>query len=377
MRVSWVDAAKALSILLVVLVHVVIEFDFIGISSRWINDAMPFMGMIRMPLFFTASGLFAVGWVTRRTWSDLLKQKVGLLVWVFLIWQPIVLAYKLAEMWWLPDQPVNTLQTQIGKIALSPLRPNGELWFLWALALFFVLARLTRGLPTIVKVGLPVAISAGWIYASGNVLNDDILRLLGNGVNGALSYYAFFIAAVVFADKIKAVFSRLHPASALGVFAMWVVAAVVVEMARVDFLGIGFAVRVLAVAAGFALAALLVRIRMLVWLGAHTLEIYVAHIAFIVVATIGIYHLGFAGSLARVPEVSIVVMLVAATMLSVGLRKVLQRLSFGHLLYELPTQFDTGGRRRQMRRSPRIDEQERAASGAAESAKRKGPPPRR
>lgn len=365
-RVPWVDVAKAFSILLVVLVHVCIEFNFIGINSRWIDNAMPIMGTIRMPLFFAASGLFAVAWTTRRSWSDLLNRKVALLVWVFLIWQPVVLAYKLAEMWWLPNQPDNTVQTQVAKIILSPLRPNGELWFLWALALFFVLARLTRNLPTIVKVGVPAAISIGWIYASTNILSDDTLRLLGNGINGALSYYVFFIAAVVFSKPIQDWFSQLHPAAAIGLFAAWVAGGVAIEMADVDFLGLGFAIRLLAVAAGFALATLFVRVRPLAWLGANTLQVYVAHIVFIVAATIGLYHLGVADALAKVPEVSIAAMLIIATMLSIGLHKLAMRVPLGRLLYQQPAWLRIGKPSGEERRADRDGVDPETARGGAD-----------
>lgn len=65
-RLGWVDAAKAISIVLVVLTHAQVELAFIGVSAVWSDAAVDVFATMRMPLFFAASGLFATKWMSSR-----------------------------------------------------------------------------------------------------------------------------------------------------------------------------------------------------------------------------------------------------------------------------------------------------------------------
>ena len=69
-RVGWVDAAKGLCILLVVLGHAITELQAHGYyTAQWAGINF-FLGPIRMPLFFLLSGLFA-GKALKESWHKL------------------------------------------------------------------------------------------------------------------------------------------------------------------------------------------------------------------------------------------------------------------------------------------------------------------
>ena len=288
--------AKAISILLVVLLHAVEELTYVEVEVGVVDEAMPVLGTMRMPLFFAASGIFAVRWASTRTWRDLLNHKIALLVWVFLIWQPVVLAYKLAEMAWLPNQPDNSVTGQLAKFVAAPIRPNGELWFLWALAVFFVVSKLLWTLPTWFKVGVPAIVSALWFAFADDVIPSSVLRAGGDGLSGVCAYFFFFIAAAAFAAQIKSGFSNLRWYLAVSIVAAWVGVEVALQFVEVSFVGLSVLVRILAVAAGFAAATMLVRFRPLAWLGANTLQVYVGHMVLIVVAVLAIHATGLDAS---------------------------------------------------------------------------------
>ena len=97
---------------------------------------------LRMPMFFAVAGLFASKWLSK-SWRDLGQGKLALLIWVFLMWQPVVFAYRLLSQWVLDGLSWQYTAEQALRVLASPIRPNGELWFLWTLALFFVIGRLT------------------------------------------------------------------------------------------------------------------------------------------------------------------------------------------------------------------------------------------
>lgn len=333
-RFDWVDVAKAFSILLVVLAHTRIEYAFINVSSPWADAIVELTGSMRMPLFFAASGVFAVKWFTR-SWGELFSGKIALLAWVFLIWQAVVLGYKLLEMAVLPNQPDNSLLTQLGKVIVSPLRPNGELWFLWALCVFFVLAKLIWASPIWIKVGVPVVVSIAW-FAGRDMVPESILRTAGAGIEGIPAYFVFFIGAATFAPAILKHFSSIgHVASALW-FAAWIIPAATIYTFNVDIAGFRTVLSALAVAGGFGLARLLCFIRPLRTLGKHTLPIYVGHTAFVVAIVCSVYLMGAQGLAQQLSGLMVALTWIAAIGLSAGLYVSLSRSPWGKYLYKEP-----------------------------------------
>lgn len=336
-RIDWVDRARALSILMVVLLHTRIELGFLGASSPTVEFIVNFASTMRMPLFFAASGLFAVSWVERRSWQQLFSRKLILLLWVFLIWQPVVFAYKVAEMLFLPDQPDNTFATQFAKVALSPFRPNGEMWFLWALALFFALAKLTARAPIWVRVGIPALFSVAWMSVASSV-PEGVLRVIGDGWEGALKYYVFFAAGVAFSARILRFYTEARLTTLLVFFAAWLTVGGLTSLGIISmhFPGGRFALCVLGVAGGFALARLLQWVPGMSRIGSNTLPIYVAHIPIIVACTVPLSLLGAAPAIRNAAGLSILLLTAAAVVGAWWLHRALVRTRSGALLYAPP-----------------------------------------
>lgn len=167
-RVDWVDSAKGLCILLVVLGHAITELNNHGYSTGIWDDVNFMLGPIRMPLFFLLSGLFAAKALSE-SWHRLANRRIWVMVWLYVLWVPLrdlVLAL-------LPRSHV----TETGFIAAprifdsanwGPLlynslhalvEPTSYLWFLWALALFAILSKATRHVPPIVQIAVAAAVN--------------------------------------------------------------------------------------------------------------------------------------------------------------------------------------------------------------------------
>jgi uncharacterized membrane protein YcfT len=136
-RHDWVDAGRGVAIILVVLVHSRDWLDTAGLNLGVWEQVNNVLAALRMPLFLTIPGLLGAKWVTAR-WPRLLSQKITVLVWVYLLWQPIGLLAALVA-----DRITGAHQGLLHfviALAATVVRPRSELWFLWALTLYFVLA---------------------------------------------------------------------------------------------------------------------------------------------------------------------------------------------------------------------------------------------
>lgn len=290
-RLGWIDVAKGISILLVVLIHARRWLEFIGAKAVWIEQFNAIFLTARMPLFFTMSGLLAIKWIQQKTWKELYTHKLSLILWVFIVWQPIVFTYKYAAAIILPNQEDPSLNAHLLRMFAFPLRPNGELWFLWALILAFTTAKLTHWVPSRVQVAVSGLISAGWITWAKTMLGASLFRLIGSGWDGLFTYYFFFISAVLYKDQIISLVSKLSAFRAAFIISSWlIVYGIIVNLQITSLPGIGLLLKLLGVASGLALAVLLSRVTLLASLGQQTLPIYLAH-SFFIVITVCLLHL--------------------------------------------------------------------------------------
>ncbi|MEV4902689.1 acyltransferase family protein [Citricoccus sp. NPDC055426] len=301
-RAQWVDTAKGLSIVLVVLLH----------TSLWLRqadmeriEAFSTLNLafedLRMPLFFAMSGLFAAKWL-RAGWRELMRGKIALLAWVFLLWQIPIIAYRIIGGQLLPGMVQTHLPQQLETWAWSPLRANAELWFLWALVVFFLAGRLLRRVPTAVLLVGAAALSVLW---SGLLWQGvagwepgEIRHLLGTGFHKAPAYFIFFLAAARGSSLVRDGVTRLPRTVWAAVAVGWFVAFVWLDVlyGYRETIGVEFLGQVCGVIGGVALAVTLqwapALARGLAHLGRHTLEVYVSHTTVVVAACCALYLTG-------------------------------------------------------------------------------------
>lgn len=142
-RVVWVDVLKGVAIVLVVLTHSWMVVRASGLASRPWRELDGFLQVARMPLFFGAAGLFAAPWL-RRPWHELARRKLLLLAYLYVVWTCVLFAVMVAVP--LPFRLPGILDSWTD-LLVAPLVPGTTLWFLYALVVFFVIARATARVP--------------------------------------------------------------------------------------------------------------------------------------------------------------------------------------------------------------------------------------
>lgn len=149
-RLTHIDAAKGLSIFLVVYWH--------AVDNRLVlNEAL---WMLRMPLFFFVSGLFASK-VLDHDWRSFLIHKVGNIFYLYILWTFLVFGSTIFVAQLFGPDPIDWFRP-----FLLFIDPPRTLWFMYALGAAFLIAKLIRPLPWIpVFIGLFALYC--WSIASG------------------------------------------------------------------------------------------------------------------------------------------------------------------------------------------------------------------
>ncbi|NQX13889.1 acyltransferase family protein [Microbacteriaceae bacterium VKM Ac-2855] len=305
-RLLWVDVAKGIAIVLVVLHHAWQLLGATGWDVDWYAPVDYALTTLRMPLFFTVSGLLAarIGVLGFRA---LFRKKLALLLYLYLLWSAIRSVIFVVVPW-----PLNDFDP-IANFALALLWPSNGLWYLYALVLFTTLGWLTRRWPRLVVVGAAALVSLAIAATSLSTTNWTW--------DAMLVYLPFFLAGMSWRSQIIAFVSR----SSWWLPSLLVLAYLVIEAALlITGRGQTYArvpVSALAVVAGLTLSAQIARSwtgRGLSTLGRQTLPIYVQHpiIIAIVVAVVPPVLPGWIG---------LVLVSAFAVAVSLGLHRVLNR----------------------------------------------------
>lgn len=337
-RLDWIDAARAVSISLIVLMHARVVLGGLGVQADVIARIDDVAGHLRIPLFFAASGLLAARWATA-SWRELFRGRLSLLLWVFLVWQPVVLVYKIAEWWLLRDALAERGGWQVAQLFLSPVRPVGELWFLWALCVFLVLSTLTARWPAALRVGLPAVVSFVWTAFVEPGLGLEIREVLGAGWGGVAKYSVFFLAAATFSGRIRSAFSATPRWAAALIFLGWLGVTVLVIESGMEVRWFRFALFAGGALAGFALGRVLAPIAPIRALGRQTLPVYVAHLPLIVGMALLLHAFALPPVLAAAPEATVVGVAAAAVAGALLLHRLLVRVRGGRGMYAPPAWF--------------------------------------
>lgn len=157
-RIVWLDTAKGISIALVVLLHAM----SVATVHAWPLDmANKWLVLLRMPLFFFISGVFAQG-LLRRPWKQLLATRVATLLWVFVVWS--VITFLTVE---LVRQIRAGESLDFSTLLRIFIEPPATLWFIYALAIITIMTRLLMQTPTWFALSL-LGGMYWWSAASGD-----------------------------------------------------------------------------------------------------------------------------------------------------------------------------------------------------------------
>ncbi|WP_082467829.1 acyltransferase family protein [Leifsonia sp. Leaf264] len=265
-RERWIDTAKGIAIVLVVLYHATMYLGLAGVDVPGAR-ANPMLETFRMPLFFFMSGVLGARAVTLG-YRALFQRRLALLIYLYVLWvllQQLFLAL-------LPPTSIEPEPSPLWNIVTLAVIPNENLWFLYALPLFFTIAWLTRSWPALIPLALAGIVSV--LFSAGILETDSTWDKTGR-------YLFFFLLALRIGGSVR----RLAPgirwwhAAALGVVYLGLIGLTFASGIR-DIPLVLFGLSLLAVAVGIALAVIMSRMRFFTvvgYLGTRTLPLYAVH----------------------------------------------------------------------------------------------------
>jgi uncharacterized membrane protein YcfT len=204
-RVPWVDTAKGMCIIMVVMVHATLGVEAYAGLEGWMGKVVSFARPFRMPDFFLISGLF-LGLVIDRPWLRYIDRKVVHFLYFYVLWLTIQFVFK---------APGIALENGAAFAVWEYLRaywqPFGTLWFIYLLPLFFIVTRLIRTLPAWLVLGWAAAleilpVESGWI-----TFDEFCAR------------FVYFYAGYLFASNVFAIAAwvRENAGKVLALIALW------------------------------------------------------------------------------------------------------------------------------------------------------------
>jgi uncharacterized membrane protein YcfT len=263
-RVDWVDYAKGICIVMVVMMHSVLGVELASGQTGFMHAVVAFAKPFRMPDFFLISGLFLTLVIDRdrRTYLD---RKVVHFAYFYLLWVTIQFGFKA------PSFAAETGWGHVGFLYLeSFIEPFGTLWFIYLLPVFFVVIKLTRRLPPALVWGVAALLESAHVATGWTVIDEFCARFV-------YIYSGYLFAEYVFALSNRA---RAHPTLALAVLAMWAfVNAGLVELGVSEWPVISLLLGLSGACAIVTIGTLLARAHWLNFLrfcGEHSIVIYLA-----------------------------------------------------------------------------------------------------
>ena len=336
---AWVNFAKGVAIVMVVVYHTSLYLQHAGILGVP-NRLKIVLELFPMPAFFLIAGLFNARAMSFR-FPQLWKRRIWPLLYLYLVWSVIRFVFYVivpglnGELGELPaSNPIS--------LALAFVWPSSSYWFIYALALFSLAAWLLHRLPAPVHLAIAAIISTA--FTAGLINAHNV------GWNRVGSLYVFYVLGSLYARPIFAAMAKVSPLRTVAVATLFIAVGLTLVVLPVRWLPfLVLVAQALAVALGFQLSAYLARIRPLAFvanLGAQSLQIYLLHL-FIIVPTAGLLGLATLHVPRSVGAVLQVILVTVAIVGSLLLAKVTTR--FRWLYVPRPIRL---GRSRRSRRAP-------------------------
>ncbi|MEQ8655713.1 MAG: acyltransferase family protein [Hyphomicrobiales bacterium] len=220
-RVDWVDVAKGVCILFVVMMHSTLGVEELTGQPSWMGTVVAWAQPFRMPDFFFIAGLFLVRTIDA-PWQRFLDRKVVHFAYFYVLWVVIQATVK----------GVGDPGAIPGHIFSSLYQPFGTLWFIYMLPIFFLVVRLTKNLPVWLMLGIGAALEIAPIGTGYLLIDEFAARFVYFYAGYALAGYAFSLAER----------ATLHPLLGFAGLLAWGVVNGLAVFTDVEVLGQTYAV---------------------------------------------------------------------------------------------------------------------------------------
>jgi uncharacterized membrane protein YcfT len=331
-RLDWVDTAKGMSIILVVMMYSVFnvgqDAEGVGLLHYAIGFATPF----RMPEFFLISGLF-LDQVLTRSWRAYADRRIVHYFYFYALWAVIHIVLKVGILSGAPAEAASDLVWAI-------FEPYGVLWFIYLLAAYSLVVKLVH------ELRVPRVI----VWIAGALLQMTHLHTGSYLIDQFAAYFVYFYSGYVFASLIFRLVKTAtkHRGWALLGLALYAAVnaalvfspgfAVLPNEIELGYAGLPGLRLALALAGSLALcvtAGLITGHRAtnwLRWLGEHSIVIYLVFVLPMSFARIALAKLGLIQDVTLSSALVILVSILA----SIGLYLLVEKTGRGRFLFERP-----------------------------------------
>ena len=189
-RIDWVDYAKGICIVMVVMMHSVLGVELAAGQTGFMHLVVTFAKPFRIPDFFLLSGLF-VGRVIDRDWRLFADRRVVHFAYFYGLW---VVLQSLAKYGQIVDG--GGPSAFLAHLAHALVEPYSTLWFIYLLAVFSVVTKLLRRLPPSVLLAVAALLQIVPLATASYLLEEFCAR------------YVYFVAGYLLAPRIFALAGR-------------------------------------------------------------------------------------------------------------------------------------------------------------------------
>jgi uncharacterized membrane protein YcfT len=319
-RVSWVDYAKGISILLVVIHHSMFRDANSSMYNEYILFINDLMQNMRMPLFFFVSGIF-IHSALKKKFGDFFKFKVIHLLYIYVLWS--VIRYLMSNV------PEHLLSGGSSGDLFSILKifyqPPGTLWFIYALAIFIFVTRTVQKKPYLaLSISIMLFLLASF-YNPGGFFFEKVL-----------TYYPYYLLGFILSKKTIKQAAKVHA----GYISLPVIFFTIITTLNIFNLNDGRPTFLLVscggIISGIVLAVFLSKLSIFSWVqyvGQNTLPIYLMHFF-----PVGVLRAILPNVIPGQTLLAVSIMVISAVTLPLIVMKITKKLGM-YWLYSLPKRF--------------------------------------
>lgn len=277
-RDAWVDVARGICIILVVMMHSALGVEKATGQAGWVHAIVAWSKPFRMPDFFFLSGLLAAGVpaMTKRRFLDL---KIVHFIYFYILWLLIITILRGAT-------DIGAEATGlVSDFLFGLVEPFGTLWFIYVLPLFFIVLRIVaqRWIGAAVFAAAILHIAAASFLDGGQYAMSSKISF-STAFDSFALFLVFFLLGYVSKPHLAGFFRSIaeHPWRAFIGLAAWAIIhtlALVSGVSAVPGVTVVFGVAgALAIAACAILLSSSLVARALAYCGANSLVIYLSFV---------------------------------------------------------------------------------------------------